>query len=52
LWIDRDAVPHPLAAADERFAQVLEYMRAITAEAELNAMYAPSGDRLVVAGAT
>jgi poly-gamma-glutamate synthesis protein (capsule biosynthesis protein) len=51
LWIDRDAVPQPLARADARFDQVHEYLQAVTGEAELNAVYEASADRLIVRGA-
>jgi poly-gamma-glutamate synthesis protein (capsule biosynthesis protein) len=36
LFIDRDAVPRPLAPTDRRFGEVLDYLRAVTAEAGLN----------------
>ena len=48
LWIDRDAVPRVLAPDDERFGKVLEYLRAVTREAELNASFQVRGDRVVV----
>jgi poly-gamma-glutamate synthesis protein (capsule biosynthesis protein) len=51
LWIDRDAVPVPLAASDARFTQVQSYLRHVTREADLNAVFAPSENRLIVTGA-
>jgi poly-gamma-glutamate synthesis protein (capsule biosynthesis protein) len=36
LYIDRDAVPRQLAPQDPRFGEVLAYLRAVTAEADLN----------------
>lgn len=48
LWIGRDAVPTPLGADDERFHEVAEYLRAVTAEARLNARFHVAGDRLLV----
>jgi len=49
LWIDRDAVPRAIAPDDPRFGQVIDYMRAVTAEAGLNARYTPAGDHVRVA---
>lgn len=43
VYIDRDAVPRVLDAQDPRFTAVLGYMRAVTAEAGLNARYEPAG---------
>lgn len=48
LWIDRDALPRPLASTDERFDQVVEYLRVVTQEAELNATFEVKGDRVVI----
>ncbi|HVY80442.1 MAG TPA: CapA family protein [Steroidobacteraceae bacterium] len=48
LWIDRDAVPTPLTAADARFSRVLSYLREVTQEAELDAAFTPAEDRLIV----
>lgn len=48
LWIDRDAVPRPIAPEDPRFDEVIDYMTAVTGEAGLNACYRRSGDRVVV----
>jgi poly-gamma-glutamate synthesis protein (capsule biosynthesis protein) len=50
LWIDRDALPTPLAHDDERFGQVLSYMREVTAEAQLNARYEAADGRLIMTG--
>jgi poly-gamma-glutamate synthesis protein (capsule biosynthesis protein) len=47
-FINRNAQPEPLQAQDERFAQVLNYMRWCTAEAGLNASYDPVGDLVLV----
>lgn len=51
LWIDRDAVPRVLAPSDERFARVVDYLRAVTAEAQLNAVFEVNGDRVIVSTA-
>jgi poly-gamma-glutamate capsule biosynthesis protein CapA/YwtB (metallophosphatase superfamily) len=48
LWIDRDALPRPLAPDDPHFMEVLDYLRAITAEAGLNAVFEPHGQRFVM----
>jgi poly-gamma-glutamate capsule biosynthesis protein CapA/YwtB (metallophosphatase superfamily) len=48
LWIDRDAVPRPLAARDARFGEVVDYLRAVTKEAGLNAKFDPRDDRIVL----
>jgi len=48
VWIDRDAVPATLSASDPRFAEVVDYMSAVTAEANLNADYKIEGDRVVI----
>lgn len=47
-FINRNAQPEPLQAQDERFAQVLNYMRWCTAEAGLNASYEPVGNLVLV----
>jgi poly-gamma-glutamate synthesis protein (capsule biosynthesis protein) len=39
LYIDRDAIPRPLAPGDSRFGEVVEYLRAVTREAGLNGRY-------------
>lgn len=43
VFIDRDAVPRVLEPADPRFNEVIDYMRAVTAEAGLNGRYEPAG---------
>jgi poly-gamma-glutamate capsule biosynthesis protein CapA/YwtB (metallophosphatase superfamily) len=43
VYIESDAVPRVVAAADPRFHQVLDYMRAVTAEAGLNGRYQAEG---------
>ena len=52
LWIDRDAVPRPLQPAQPRHAEVVDYLRAITAEAGLNASYRIEGTRVLIEAAT
>ncbi len=44
VFIDRDAVPRVVTARDPRFAEVLDYMRAVGAEAALNGNLAADGD--------
>ena len=44
LYIDRDAVPRVVTARDPRFTEVLDYMRAVTAEAGLNGRFQADGD--------
>jgi poly-gamma-glutamate capsule biosynthesis protein CapA/YwtB (metallophosphatase superfamily) len=48
LWIDRDALPRRVMPDDERFGKVVDYLRAVTAEAELNATFEVRGDRVVL----
>ena len=43
VYIDRDAVPRVVAPDDPRFHQVLDYMRAVTAEAGLNGRFQAEG---------
>jgi poly-gamma-glutamate capsule biosynthesis protein CapA/YwtB (metallophosphatase superfamily) len=50
LWIGRDAVPHVLPADDPRFAEVVDYMSAVTAEAKLNGRFRVEGDHVVIEG--
>jgi poly-gamma-glutamate capsule biosynthesis protein CapA/YwtB (metallophosphatase superfamily) len=50
LWIDRDAVPRLLAPDDPRFAEVVDYMTAVTAEAGLNGRFRTAGDRVIIEG--
>ncbi|GIL41615.1 CapA family protein [Roseiterribacter gracilis] len=52
LWIDRDAVPRILAPDDARFAQVVDYMRAVTDEAGLNATYRVAGEHVAIGSAS
>jgi poly-gamma-glutamate capsule biosynthesis protein CapA/YwtB (metallophosphatase superfamily) len=51
LFIGRDAVPRALTAQDARFAELLDYLRAITAEAGLNGLYAADGDLVRITNA-
>jgi poly-gamma-glutamate synthesis protein (capsule biosynthesis protein) len=51
LYIDRDAVPRPLAVGDPRFGEVVDYLRAVTAEAGLNGRYTVRGRHVVVEAA-
>lgn len=44
LWIDHDAVPRILTADNPRFGEVVDYMRAVTAEAGLRAGFRVEGD--------
>jgi poly-gamma-glutamate synthesis protein (capsule biosynthesis protein) len=48
LYIDRDAIPRALAPSDARFNEVVEYLRAVTREAGLNARYTARGDFVAV----
>jgi poly-gamma-glutamate synthesis protein (capsule biosynthesis protein) len=48
LYIGRDAVPRPLAPQDPRFGEMLDYLRAVTAEAGLNGRYVVRGRHVVV----
>ncbi|WP_338466188.1 CapA family protein [Novosphingobium sp. ZN18A2] len=50
LHIDRDAVPRFAAADSEEFAQTIDYMRAVTEEAGLNATYKVAGDIVEIEG--
>ena len=50
LAIGRDAIPRVQDAGSEGHAAVLEYMRAITAEAGLNARYRTTGDMVEILG--
>jgi poly-gamma-glutamate synthesis protein (capsule biosynthesis protein) len=52
LWIERDAVPRLPSPEDPHFGEVVEYLRAVTAEAGLNARFRPSGDRVVLEAAS
>lgn len=48
LFIGRDAIPRPLKAHQPQFGEVLDYLRAVTAEAELNGKFEPSGDLIMM----
>lgn len=48
LHIGRDAVPHFVAANDPRYAEVVDYMTAITREAGLNARYVLADDMVEI----
>jgi len=48
VYIDRDAVPRLPAPGDPRFTEVIDYLRAVTAEAGLNAGLRVAGDRAVI----
>jgi poly-gamma-glutamate synthesis protein (capsule biosynthesis protein) len=52
LWIGRDAVPRFPAPSDAHFNEVVEYLRAVSAEAQLNARFRPEGERVVLEAAT
>ncbi len=46
IHIGRDAIPRPQSPTDVHFGQVVDYMRAITSEAGLNAQYATRNDHV------
>jgi poly-gamma-glutamate capsule biosynthesis protein CapA/YwtB (metallophosphatase superfamily) len=48
LWIGRDAVPRILSPDDPRFDEVVGYLRAVGAEAGLNAGFRTVGDHVVL----
>lgn len=48
LYIGTDAIPRFLEPADPRFAEVVDYMSAVTSEAGLNASYRVEGDLVVL----
>ncbi len=52
LYIDRDAVPRILRPEDKRFHEVIEYLRAVTTEAGLNASYSTHDDRVIIGTTT
>jgi len=52
LYIDRDAVPRLVAPSDSRFGEVVEYLGAVTREADLNGRYTIGGDRVIVEAAS
>ena len=47
--INRQAQPEPLSASDPKSAEVIQYLREITEEADLNAGFAIRGDEAVIA---
>jgi Bacterial capsule synthesis protein PGA_cap len=51
LWIGRDAVPRPQSPNDPHFEEVLDYLRAITQEADLSARFTPRDNRIVLESA-
>ena len=51
VFIDRDAVPRVVEARDPRFGEVLEYLRAVTAEAGLNGRFEADGDVVRISNA-
>jgi len=44
VFIDRDAIPRVVQARDPRFNEVLDYLRTVTAEADLNGQFERRGD--------
>jgi poly-gamma-glutamate capsule biosynthesis protein CapA/YwtB (metallophosphatase superfamily) len=48
LFIDRDAVPRAQSPSDAHFQEVMDYLRAVSAEAGLDADFQPEGDRIVL----
>jgi len=48
LYIDRDAIPRPLAPDDARFGEVVDYLHAVTTEAGLNGRFTARGGHVVV----
>lgn len=48
LYIDRDAVPRLVAPRDSRYGEVVDYLDAVTREADLNGRYTIGGDRVIV----
>lgn len=50
LYIDRDAVPRFTAPDSEEFMQTVDYMRAVTAEAGLDATFRISGNLVEIEG--
>lgn len=49
VYIDRDAVPRVVTAQDPRFNEVLDYVRAVTAEAGLNGRFEVDGATVRIA---
>ncbi len=52
LFIGRDAVPRIPAPGDPHFNEVIDYLRAVTAEAGLNGRYEQRGSHVAIVGAT
>ena len=50
LWIDRDAVPTPLAASDPRFAQVIAYLTECCRQTGRDTNFRIEGDDVVIEG--
>jgi poly-gamma-glutamate synthesis protein (capsule biosynthesis protein) len=50
LWIDRDAIPTPLASHDPRFRQVLDYLETCCRETLRDTAFRVAGDRAVIEG--
>jgi poly-gamma-glutamate capsule biosynthesis protein CapA/YwtB (metallophosphatase superfamily) len=48
LWIGRDAVPTLPTPADPHFGETIDYLRAVTEEAQLSASFRAVGDRVVI----
>ena len=51
VQLDEGANPHTLTADDPRFPEIVDYMRAITADQNLKTIYIPQGDEVLIAGA-
>jgi hypothetical protein len=47
-YVNRQSQPEILRADDPRFAEVKQYLEAMTAEAKLNGRYSIVGDELVL----
>lgn len=50
LWIDRDAIPTPLASSDPRFRQVLDYLGECCRETGRDTRFRVAGDAAVIEG--
>ncbi|NBC36040.1 CapA family protein [Novosphingobium sp. FSY-8] len=48
VYIGRDAVPHIVTPDSAEYAQVVDYMTAVTREAGLNARYTPAADMVEI----
>jgi poly-gamma-glutamate capsule biosynthesis protein CapA/YwtB (metallophosphatase superfamily) len=48
LWIGRDAVPRPQSDQDPHFAEVSDYLQAVTREAGLSARFTARADRIAL----